>query len=314
MSGSLTRIVVDVAGVPVGIDATDEARASAVRDVFSGFSPIEAPAQLVVSIDDLPTPVPKGVPTAEAFGISFWTETAGMTMATGTVVVRAVDGDVEIHAPDLDELSKIEGILPVALAWPLAESARYLVHGAALASDNGAVLALGPSGRGKSTLAAAALERGRLVLSDDLVILDATTEPVTAYGVHAEPAVPTELGGPIVDAGTSLNGPRQRSLLDRGVLTAGGYPLRGFIVLAHAPEAGGALGAARMLDVVPLLLGSFPAAVDPVLRAEFFAFTARLTSLPAWELGHAGDVALRRSHAGDALDACWSEITSGRVH
>lgn len=296
----------------MGIDASDEARAAVVRDVLSGFELTEAQARHVVSIDADATSVPDGLPTAEAFGISFWTEPAGVTMATGAVVVRTTAGKVEVHAPAIEDFPMIDGILPVALAWPLAESKRYLVHGAAFASDGGALLALGPSGRGKSTLAAAALERGVSVLSDDLVLIDATTDPVTVHGLHAEPAVPTELGGPIVDAGTALNGPRQRSLLDREVLTTGGFPLRGFIVLAHAPEAGGAMDDARMLDVVPLLMQSFPAAVDPIHRAEFFALTARFTALPAWELGHASDVSLRRAHAGAALDACWAKIRSGR--
>jgi len=149
-----------------------------------------------------------------------------------------------------------------------------------------------------------ALEAGWAVLSDDLVVLAPDGAGISLFGVHRDPAIPMELGGPVVERGTPLDGPRQRALLDRTVLTTGAVDLAGTIMVTHAADADGTLTPASARRIVPLLLKSFAPTVDDTLRPPFFAFTERVVALPAWELGHAADVAQRRAHVARALTQC----------
>lgn len=59
----------------------------------------------------------------------------------------------------------------VACAVLLSSAGTPLLHGAALAFDGGAVVILGDSGQGKSTLAAALLRAGGRMLSEDLLVV-----------------------------------------------------------------------------------------------------------------------------------------------
>jgi ABC-type uncharacterized transport system YnjBCD ATPase subunit len=72
-------------------------------------------------------------------------------------------------------LSLVQGYFVEALVSLAAPgSGHVLLPAAAIDSDDGPVLILGPSGAGKSSLSARALARGRIVIGDDQVLLDAT--------------------------------------------------------------------------------------------------------------------------------------------
>jgi hypothetical protein len=300
----MPRTVIDVAGVAVALDADDAERGAKLRDALAGFAVVTAPPVATITIDAARVDVPSAEPTAESFGFRFWHEPGRVVVASRSAVVRATTSGITVHVADDDDLVVVEAMVPVACTWLLAQAGRYLVHGAAVASGGRALLVLGTSGAGKSTLAAAALEAGWHVLSDDLVVLVSAPEVVCIHGVHHPPAVPVELGGPVVKAGTPLNGPRRRAVLDRAVLASGGFELGGTIVVSHATAPDGTFASTGARRIVPLLLQSFAGTIDDGLRPAFFAFTERIAALPAWELGHAGDLAQRRAHVARALTQC----------
>jgi hypothetical protein len=63
------------------------------------------------------------------------------------------------------------------LAWWAAATNRQLAHGAAVGTEDGAVLLSARGGSGKSTTALSALERGMLYLGDDYVLLEELAAP-----------------------------------------------------------------------------------------------------------------------------------------
>jgi hypothetical protein len=67
-----------------------------------------------------------------------------------------------------------------ALYWALGGERRHLVHAGAVGVERGCALIPGASGSGKTTVALAGLSHGLLYLSDDYLLLDATSEPVAA--------------------------------------------------------------------------------------------------------------------------------------
>ena len=296
--------IVDVAGVAIAVSTSDDARRVAVADALAGFPETDDRPVASITVDAARATVPDVPPRAEELGFRFWAVDDGVVASASSAVLRVVGDGAAIHVDDDDDLDVVEGLVAIALAWLLAPRARYLVHGAAIARDGVGFLVLGESRAGKSTLAAGALEAGWAVLSDDLVVLAPQGDGIRLFGVHRDPAIPMELGGPAVERGTPLDGPRQRALLDRAVLTSGAVALAGTILVAHADDASGTLTPASARRIIPLLLKSFAPTVDDSLRPTFFAFTERVAALPAWELGHAADVTRRRAHVARALTQC----------
>jgi hypothetical protein len=113
--------------------------------------------------------------------------------------------------------------------------------------------------------------------------------------------VPLEIGGPIAGSGTALGDPRARAELPRDVLASGAAAVTAVVLVTH-DDGDGALLPAAASTVLPLLLQSFGATIDPRRRAAFFPVAARLARLPTWELAHARDARSRRARAVELLD------------
>jgi len=85
-----------------------------------------------------------------------------------------------VSQPTLEHLY-LNQVLPLALG----KHGDMVFHGSAVTLDAGAVVFLGRSGRGKSTLAAAFATRNRAFLTDDAVVLDASSGRYTVQPSHA---------------------------------------------------------------------------------------------------------------------------------
>ncbi|MBM7518734.1 hypothetical protein [Nocardioides nitrophenolicus] len=72
-------------------------------------------------------------------------------------------------------------LLGSALGCLLAQRGLLVLHGNAFVVDGGCAIVLGHSGAGKSTLAAEMHRRGQLVLSDDVVPVDATAHALPGW-------------------------------------------------------------------------------------------------------------------------------------
>jgi hypothetical protein len=301
--------VVDIAGVPVALHATDEGRAAILHALVAGFAPSEESSVATVAVDAVETAPPDQAAHSELFGIRFWQTGSGCVIAARSMVIDVDDGLARAHLPDMGDAPLLEGCGYLPLAWMLAGHGRFMVHGAAVERDGTALLLLGNSGAGKSTLAAAALESGWRVLSDDLTIVAPSRTGLRLHGVHKAPAIPAEIGGQLVERATSLGDPRERVGLSRDVLTEGGHPVAGVVLIVHADSPGGSLRRLRGHEVLPLLLQSFAGSIEPARRSAFFPTATELCRLPRWELGHATEPTVRRAHAAHHLDEIASSLT-----
>ena len=104
----------------------------------------------------------------------------------GQALIKGPDNVTIYPAPDLCH----EHLLTLTLGSGLASSlfhAQYLpLHGAAVSTGKGALLFLGASGRGKSTIAITAASTGWQVLTDDVISLYASQpqQPIRVYPSH----------------------------------------------------------------------------------------------------------------------------------
>jgi hypothetical protein len=296
--------VVDIAGVPIALEASDDARGRSLQGSFEGFSPASAAPAATIAVDAATAVAPTRPARSELLHIKFWDEPDGMVVATPGLVFTVTGSRADAHLTDLAALGDFEACVYLPLTWLLARHDRFVLHGAGIARDGRALLLLGHSGAGKSTLAVAALESGWQALADDVVIVDASAPGFRLHGIHRTPAVPTEIGGPLAESALRLDDLRNRAALSRGVLTRGGHALAGVVLITHADNAEGSLREAAGHQVLPKLLQSFAGSIDPSLRTSFFGPAAALSRLPVWELGHSADPAVRRERAAHHLDRC----------
>jgi hypothetical protein len=300
--------VVDIAGVPIVLRATDDERGAILDTLATGFVATMASGVATLSVDAVPTPSPTEVAHSELFGVRFWQTGTGCVIAGRSMVIDISDSASHAHLPDLDDALLLEGCGYLPLGWMLAGHRRFMVHGAAVERDGTALLLLGNSGAGKSTLAAAALDAGWRALSDDLTILEPTGAGSLLHGVHKAPAIPAEIGGQLVERATHLGDPRERVGLAPDVLTQGGHRIGGVLLIVHADSPSGSLRALRGHEVLPLLMQSFAGSVEPARRAAFFSTATQVCRLPLWELGHSTDPAVRRARAAHHLDVIASAL------
>jgi hypothetical protein len=296
--------VVDVAGVPIELRAIDETRAESLAQGFIGFATSDVPAVATITVDDTTGEPPPRPPYSELFELRFWDERDGLVMSAPGLLLTVDGTSARVQLPDVSGTFPLETSVYLPLTWLLARHERFVLHGAGIARDGRALLMLGHSGAGKSTLIAAALEAGWQALADDVVIVHRRDGEFCIHGVHRIPAIPTELGGPVVATGRRLEDPRDRAALPRHVLTDGGHALAGVVLITHSESPRGSLEVARGSQALPLLLQSFAANVDARLRAAFFETAADISRLPVWELGLAAELGVRRARASHHLALC----------
>lgn len=177
------------------------------------------------------------------------------------------DGRIE-HAPVAvaELIGVVENVLRMATAVVVRARGGLLLHSAAIARGNEAIVLVGRSGAGKSTACATALRLGHRVLSDELNALFVDdgrlwVSPVPFAGDHSEPPQETRLRV------------RQLFLLEQG---------RDEVTIARSTRAAGALVAATPF------LNTDPARSDELLDAALLI--AQVAGARALALGLGSDV------------------------
>lgn len=181
-----------VAGVAVRVESS-EAVADWVRSVFAsqGHSVRTAPAPAVVRVRLVETlPITRGVEIS-TFGprTSLWKHRSTRTLA-GPSVVTVLDLslgtlDVLVRYGDLPEAGpEVQAHLVVSLSVLLRDRGQFALHAAALTSNAGGILVVGPSDVGKSTLAYNLVRAGWHFVSDDSVVLGHSERGIEARSLR----------------------------------------------------------------------------------------------------------------------------------
>jgi hypothetical protein len=228
-----------------------------------------------------PDSLPTGPPDFEDGDARGWIQRPVPFVVMGVAHVLIGDRVVTITAEAGRSAEAFDRALPLTLTWLLGAADRWVIHAAAVVGpDGGAVLAVGPGGAGKSTVAAAALGAGWPVLADDLVVLRRGPEGLQVCGVPRPLAVPAEFSrlGPAI-----AGDPRRRRRIS-GALTGGWWPIGRLAVLAHGD--GGRTtteGLGAMEAFLSVRTAHFAADV-PSRMAGWFPIAGQLGRLPALRL------------------------------
>ncbi|WP_420456082.1 hypothetical protein [Rubrivirga sp.] len=191
-----------VAGVAVRVES-DEAVAGWARSVFEsqGHSVRGSSDPVVVRVRVVEAlPSPRGVEVSTFVpGTSLWKDGDARTVAGPNVAsvldLAAGTVDVLVRRARLGEAGlEVQAHLVVSLSVLLRDRGLFALHAAALTSDAGGLLVVGPSDVGKSTLSYNLVRAGWRFVSDDSVALGRSERGVEArslrraFGLDADAA------------------------------------------------------------------------------------------------------------------------------
>jgi hypothetical protein len=299
----LGGLVLDLAGVPIRFRATDATRAGAIHGVLarmpsSGGEPV---AQFTFSRHRLPPP---DRPADEhQSGVEFWHDDDALSIASGPEVggrVQLREATLGGYSPNLGRL--FHQLAPFMLASLLAPHGRFLLHGGAIQRDGEAVIVLGDSGLGKSTLIFGALKAGWNVLSDDLVVVRADGPGPMVSGIPKSLAVPQEILGDDVDGFALAPDARSRRALAFEDWDRGAYPVKAVVVVAHGDREQTLVETIESSQMLELLMRGMLSRQPTNVRG-YVRLAIALCALPARRLLHSRAPETRAQQAAEAVAA-----------
>lgn len=185
---------VDLAGVSVGLWATDAVRARAIHEMLGCMERSDSEPEAELRFVRYPLPLPAREANETQGALRLWHDEHTAVSALGTWVSGRAEEGKGVIGGDLPSLAgAFRSLAPFVLADLLANRGRFLLHAGAVEREGRGVLVLGDSGAGKSSFVFAAQQAGWSVLSDDLVIMRAGQAGPMMSGVFKGLVVPTEL-------------------------------------------------------------------------------------------------------------------------
>jgi hypothetical protein len=308
------RRVVPMAGVPIALDATDDARWRAVDALFGTCRDVTAAPELSIELGAVAPDSPARPADVHFSDVDMWFTDRGIVTRHESGLTIARDGlAIEAGGPDIGgDLSRaFRRSVQHVLVDAMADLDRFALHAAAFEAPggDGAVVVLGDTGAGKSTLAIVAQSSGWAVLTDDICWLRLDGNCLTVTGFPKPLHVPPDLRHAVPDATDRIVGDERSRFVSRAGLATDDVPrvVRGVVEVRHGTAAEGAL---TPLPPGPELfktaMRSFPLQRSPSRVRDFFPYAARLSRLPASRLEHAADPATRAAHAAELLESAWA--------
>jgi hypothetical protein len=292
-----------VAGSAVRLEAATSVQLDDLRAALGEGPAVAGAAQFVLRSESGSVPMPDRRPDRVVQHVRYWNEGADQIVAVGPGLTALVSAGLAVLDPGTGGERAVHGLLLPVLTSLFAQRGGCLVHGAGFLAGDGAVLVLGSSGQGKSTLVTAVLSLGLDVLSDDLLVLRLQGDGVSVSGVPIPLALPADQAHhPAV--GRAIDGdPRHRRVpANATVLASGTYPARAVLLVEHSELAEGHLRVAEGREVLGRLLTSTLDGLSAGTARGVFPYAAAVSRVPGWHLGHAADPAVRVAAAATRIE------------
>jgi tetratricopeptide (TPR) repeat protein len=304
----LSGLTLDIAGVAVELRATDAMRAAAMRALLGRIHPADRNPDVQLVFSPHPIDPPDRSPDDKVGWLSLWNDDDAFSITYGDAFGGRVEGGRATLGGQMGDLTTVfRYVAPFMLASLLAPAGRFLLHGGAISKDGGAVLVLGGTGAGKSTLAFGALEDGWTVLSDDLVIVSRGPHGPLVSGIPRPLVVPAE-----VLPGEAVGTARADDLRARVQLPFEAWDRRprritAIVIAGHAQTDDAVLAPIDRPDLLRTLIHSM-LAQQPYNVRRYFHAAAALSDLPAWRLLHSRTTETRLPQCSRALRAIDSAL------
>lgn len=296
-------VVIDVAGLGVAVHADDATRAEAVASLFRHAPSRAGAPDCAVRVVSTPIEVPDTEPDVTSAELEQWRTAADGTVwlrTPGGLCARSTPTELVVGGPDDHPVRVYRFVILVGLARLLADHGRHLLHGAAFLIDGRAVVVLGSTGVGKSTLAYAAHRAGHGVLSDDAVVVRRDGDAVRVSGLARPISVAADVAPDLAGGRPVPDDLRDRIELPPGTLAAGTHTARALVVLEGPDPAGASLTPLPGTEALHAVIRVDPTLADAQHRPRLFAIAGALGRLPTWRARRGTDAASAVADA-DAL-------------
>ncbi|MEY2398393.1 MAG: HPr Serine kinase C-terminal domain [Actinomycetota bacterium] len=296
------RRVVEIGDVPVLLETSGDDRSAAVAALLGGIATSETPPAVSIRYEDRGPELPARPPNRTYADMRVWSDddTLVLQYANGTRA-RVAGGVAHIGGDTADFALGFARLFHPVIAHLLAAHDRLVLHAAAVERDAAALLVMGATGSGKSTVALAAAESGWTVLGDDLAVLRFAGAELEVAGVGRRLAFPPNLGARAERRGSPIEGDaRGRWMLPSERLAVGWFPVVGVVLLKHS-SADGSLQRCEAEEVFDIALDAFAPVADARRLRQILPYCAAIARLSGWELGLGVDVATRLDGAARRL-------------
>ena len=290
---------VDLLGLPLHLEAAESRAAEAVVSVLGGARATSAVPRVHLTVTVGALDAPSSTPDRSTPELDIWCPAPGEVVLRhrSGLTGRATSSTIEIGGDAENYDACFRRVCLAALAHLLTQHDCFVVHGAAIVTGGRAVLVLGGTGAGKSTVAFCALLASWDVLADDLVVLRSSDSGPTVGGVPRPFAIPSELlGENDVETRPLAGDRRDRRELTSDVIAVGSYPIAGSIVVQHADEALGTIGPIGGHALLHDLLGAWAPIESPDLFRRLLPIAATIAR------GHGSTLYLGREPATRVAD------------
>jgi hypothetical protein len=293
----LSGLAIEIGDLPVGVIATDAMRASAVRALLGRVAPTDRDPVVQLHFGGHRLAPPARDPDDCAGELRIWHDDQALEIAYGRHVGARVESDrgtLGGYAPDLGRVFHQVG--PFMLGSLLAPHGHFVVHCGAIQRDGRAVLVLGGSGLGKSTLVLACLQDGWGVLTDDLAVLRSGPTGPLVSGIPKPLVVPGD-----VTAGAPWGSDsRARVTVPFEAWDRDSHPVGAVIVVGHGD------GPTTTVEPIehPKLLGALYDSMlsrQPSNLRRFFGLAAMLCDVETFRLRHSRVPEVRIREAAEAI-------------
>jgi hypothetical protein len=307
----MTRTV-DIAGIAVELHATDAVRSEAVDATCSMLVDAVTAPTLRITFGAETHPLPdEPFDLADGDVRAWWRdETAYLAHGPFTATVRDAEARV---GGDGNCRRAFRQLFPYVVTQLLAPQGRFALHGGAIERGGRAVLVLGGTGAGKSTVVASAMRAGWRPLADDLVVLRASADSLEVCGVAkpvtVERAVAAASGLPFEELDGDVRG-RCQLLVD---VERAWVPVGGTVVAAHGDVASSSWGPLTSPALTEWLLYSFLSRHDARVRTPYLAVVAATVRRGGLELRHGVDASRRIEGVVELLEE-WSGTDRATEH
>ena len=293
---------IDVAGVGVRLDASDAPHVRALDAAVGALARHDGEPALRIRFDEHPEPLPWRAHQHADGDVRAWWTVDELLLGHGSLSAHVGASTAHIGG-ERDLVRGFRQLFPYVITHLLAPHGLFVLHAGAIQRDGDAVLVLGGTGTGKSTLVASAASAGWSALADDLVVVRMGRDGPEVTGIPKPLAVPGDVVGMIALAARPIdNDARQRWHVEVGPSEPAWSPVAATLVSAHGDVARSELRDLTSPQLFQWLLFSFLSRLEQSRLRRFLGVAAELTSRRGWEVRHGVDSSARVEDACSLLD------------